>query len=179
MRHLFVVVLCLAACDPSSPPSVYMSSPNPRPPLGPPGCARPIPGGYMDERLGTPCHFAMFRGAKVCVPDNMGLAIFGVCDPNGGPDRIWVNREPNCLGNGTSKYIISTMELSCDALGGNIQVVDPLPLSDQVLYTNDRDGKNCMPSALSGNSLHPVHAIAPPPAPRFIYETDLPGYVCK
>ncbi len=134
----------------------------------------------MDDRLGTPCHFTMFRGAKVCLPNNMGLVIFGVCDPTGKTERIWINREPNCLGNGTSKYVISTIDLQCDAtLGGNIQVVDPMPLADQVLYTNDQNGKNCMPSSLSGNALHPVHNIAPPPIPRFIYETDLPSTVCK
>ena len=130
------LLLLVAACG--SSPSFQPAPPPPplRPPLGPPPCARPVAGGYMDNRLGTRCTFRASRGARVCVPDNMGIPIFGVCDPKGGPDRIWVNREPNCLGDGSSKYILHTDDdaPNCGALTGTIGLVDPTPVADQVLY---------------------------------------------
>lgn len=174
-------VSLLVACG--SSPSFQPPAPPPplRPPLGPPPCARPVAGGFMDDRLGTRCTFRVFRGAKVCVPDNMGIPIFGVCDPKGGPDRIWVNREPNCLGDGSSKYILHTDDdvPNCGALTGTIGVVDPTPVADQVLYISDQTTHKCTPSPLSGNPQHPVQNIAPPPAPVYIYEDDLPSVVCK
>jgi hypothetical protein len=142
-------------------------------------------GGYMDDRLGTRCTFRTFRGVHVCVPDNMGLAILGICDPKGGPDRVWVDREPNCLGNAGSKYIIYTdviedtaADLKCDPLEGTIGITDPAPVPDQVLYLGSQATHKCDPSPLSGNALHPVQNIAPPPAPVYIYEDNLPSTVC-
>lgn len=182
MRLLYIMaVVGLAACKATPSASVVTPPPPLRPTLGPPPCARPVTGGYMDDRLGTRCTFRSFRGVRVCVPDNMGLAILGICDPKGGEDRLWVNREPNCLGDGTSRYVLSTTsaaDLNCDQLAGGIQVVDPVPLRDQVIYLGTKQTK-CEPSALSGNPLHPIHYIAPPPAPRFIYEDNLPSVVCK
>ncbi len=138
----------------------------------------------MDDRLQTRCTFRMFRGARVCVPDNMGLAIFGICDPKGGPDRIWVNRAQNCLGNGSSKYIIYTPEdtaadLRCDPLEGTIGVTDPTPVPDQVIYVGAQALHKCDPSPLSATAQAPIQNIAPPPAPVYIYEEHLPSQVCK
>lgn len=134
----------------------------------------------MDDRFATRCTFRAFRGARVCVPDNMGRVTLGICDPKGGPDRVWVNREPNCLGDGTSKYVLySAQELDCSLLGGTIGVTDLAAVSDQTLYLGSQATHKCDPSPLSGNPQHPVQNIAPPPAPVYIYEDDLPSKVCQ
>lgn len=186
MRAYFLCSVLFFACG--SPSTTIQPAPPPpplRPPLGPPPCARPVAGGFMDDRLVTRCTFRTYRGARVCVPDNMGFSIFGVCDPKGGPDRIWVNREPSCLGNGTSPYIVhlkdrpdDAADLKCDPLEGTIGVTDPTPVADQTLYIGSQSLHKCESSPLSGNTQHPVQNIAPPPAPVYIYEADLPSQIC-
>ena len=184
MRLLYIMaVVGLAACKATPSAPVVTPPPPLRPVLGPPPCARPVTGGYMDDRLSTRCTFRTFRSKRVCVPDNIGIAVFGVCDPKGGPDRVWVNREPNCFGIATSKYILYTADggavSDCGNFGGTIGVTDPKPVADQTLYLGSQSLHRCEPSALSGNSLHPVQNIAPPPAPVYIYEDNLPLVVCK
>lgn len=188
MRIVFLLAIVgLAGCGGS--PSYQPVSPPPllRPPLGPAPCARPVSGGFMDERLGTRCHFMLFRGVKVCVPDNMPIFLNGVCKP-AGQEAVWLSREPNCMGDGTNpRYFLNTAVSDVETCtqagmpGGNayIGVIDPVPLKDQNIYFGDANGKNCVKSPISGNPLHPVHALAAPPTPSFIYEDNLPSVVCK
>ena len=150
---------------------------SPVPPARP--CAQPADGGsYRDELHKTACHFEALNGIQVCVPDNMPRIIGGVCDPAGGPDRIWLDRNPDC-NEGTSLYAITRPSRVCGNLTGLIQKVSPQPAADQRIFIYDPGTKSCTPSGYSARSEAPIYDRAPPPDPVFLSEKELPTTECK
>lgn len=186
MKSLIIMALCglsLWACDgsytttlvaPAAPlPAVAdMASPVPR-------CATPAADGtYRDAHLGVSCHFEPLNGVRVCVPDDMPRIIGAVCDPKGGPDRIWLDRNPDC-NEGTSLYAITRPSRVCGNLTGLIQKVSPQPAADQRIFIYDPGTKSCTPSGYSARSEAPIYDRAPPPDPVFLSEKELPTTECK
>ena len=177
-----LALLCLECAPPTD--SVRIASPTAEvaQPAPVANCAEVRNGAYFDRRLNTSCTFRFFQGVRVCFPDNAAITLGGVCDSAGGKDRLWISREPNCLGDGTSNYVLTLTQrgvLNCDDLRGIIETVADFEALDQRLNVYDPEFKTCTPSFLSGNHLHPVVDIAPPPAPRFVDQKGLPLEVCK
>lgn len=153
------------------PPSIQPGPPAPR-------CARMVAGGYYDDRLETKCTFGVFDGFSVCIPDNMPRVISGVCDPKGGPDRIWIDKV-GCSGDGSSRYALSTNTRQCGELRGPIEVVSLTPQPDQNVYLSDLHTKACTPSGLLAKPESPIVDRAPsPPAPFYLYSIDLAAAAC-
>mgnify|MGYP000376104423 FL=1 len=185
MKSLIIMALCglsFWACDgsytttlvaPAAPlPAVAdMASPVPR-------CATPAADGtYRDAHLGVSCHFEPLNGVRVCVPDDMPRIIGAVCDPKGGPDRIWLDRNPDC-NKGTSLYAIPRPSRVCGNLTGLLQKVAIAVQPDQQIYVYDPQAKTCTPSGFSARSDSPIVDRAPAPDPVFLSEKDLASTVC-
>ncbi len=177
-------LFCFGCAPPTDPVTIRIASPTveivqPSPPVN---CAEVRNGAYFDRRLNTSCTFRLFQGVRVCFPDNAAVTLGGVCDTAGGKDRLWISREPNCLGEGTSNYVLTLTQrgvLDCDDLRGIIETVADFEHFDQRLNVYDPELKTCTASPFSGNRLHPVVDIAPPPAPRFVDQNGLPSTVCN
>lgn len=177
----FLLSLLVSGCSyPENP--IHIATPTPEVTQTPsPNCAEVKNGTYFDRRLNTPCTFRLFQGVRVCIPDNVAIAIGGICDTVGGPDRLWISRKANCLGDGTSNYVLSLTQrgvLDCDDIRGIIEVVRDFEHFDQTINVYDLELKTCTASGLSGNHVNPVVDIAPPPAPQFVDEKGLPSTVC-
>lgn len=172
----------LLACGGPPPTSVVappVASPAAPDMAAPPGprCARRLSAGFQDERLGVHCHFEPLNGVSVCVPDDMPRIIGAVCDPAGGPDRIWLDRNPDC-NLGTSLYAIPRPSRVCGNLTGLLQKVSAAVQPDQQIYAYDPQTKSCTPSGFSARSDSPIVDRAPAPAPVFVSEKDLASVVC-
>lgn len=176
MRAATLLIL-LAGCGIDSSSSHVAPANPPAPPA--PRCALMMGGGYYDDKLGTPCTFGSLDGVRVCLPNDMPKVISGMCDPKGGPDRIWIDRAGGCGGNGASHYALSTNTKSCGDLKGPIEVVADTVQPDQTIYTYDVGTKACTPSGLTALPNSPIVDRAPsPPNPFYLYAADLPAKVC-
>lgn len=186
MKSLNIIALCglsLWACGgnhtttlvaPATAPTVTVDMAAPQAPR----CAQKAADGtYRDIRLGVSCHFEPLNGVSVCVPDDMPRIIGAVCNPKGGPDRIWLDRNPDC-NKGTSLYAIPRPSRVCGNLTGLLQKVAVAVQPDQQIYVYDPQAKTCTPSGFSARSDSPIVDRSPAPDPVFLSEKDLASTVC-
>lgn len=153
------------------------TAPPSKPPAPVPRCARMVGSGFFDDKLGTPCTFGVLDSHRVCIPNNMPKVISGMCDPKGGPDRIWIDRA-GCGGSGTSRYVLSSNTKSCGDMKGPIEVIADTVQLDQNVYLAEPQTHACTPSGLTANPTSPIVDRAPPPAPFYLYAPDLPDRPC-
>ena len=184
MRHLVSLSILLALCACGNPGTSIVAPPVDMPDMASTKlverpCARPIGDGkFHDDIHNTDCHFEKLNGVDVCLPDNMPRIIGGVCDPAGGPDRIWIDRNPDC-NKGVSLYAIQRESRVCGNLTGLLQKVRVTIAADQKIYIFDPMTKSCTPSGFSARPDSPIVDRSPPPDPIFISEKDLPVAECK
>lgn len=175
------LVLLAAACG---PPDVHSITTGPNIVRTPSGCARMLSDGrYINDKLGTACHFARFNGAKVCIPDGMPVIAGASCDPAGlpnGPARVQIDLSGGGCGTELSRFALSRDDdaspLACDDIKGRIREVVPERLADQRIYLGP-DNAHCTPSILSATPAYPFVRLKVPEV--LLYADDLPAEVCK
>lgn len=142
-------------------------------------CARRIDNALYDDKLATACVFGTLDGKRVCLPIGMPRVISGMCDPKGGPNRIWIDRAGGCGDNGASRYALSTNTKACGELKGPIEIIADAVQPDQNVYLYDPQTHSCTPSGFVAKTSSPIVDRAPPPAPTYIYAGDLATQECK
>ena len=178
MRNPVFLLLFLVGCGFDSGSTSNSPSILAQPDLQISRCAESTNSGYYDTKLGTFCTFGNIDGHYVCLPNNMPRVISGMCNPKGGPDRIWIDRTTGCQGDGSARYAVSTNTKICTDLKGPIEIISLANQSDQNIYLLDPNTKSCIASGLIAKSTSPIVDREPTPSPIYLYAADFPNRPC-
>ena len=181
MRISMLLLLLAAACG---PPEVHSVTTGPKIVRTPSGCARALSDGrYINDKLGTACHFAKLNGARVCIPDGLPVTAGASCIPTGnptGPGKVQIDLSSAGCGGKLGRYVLFPKDpaapVVCDDFEGSLREVVPALSTDQKTYFGPSN-RDCKLSPLTATPDYPYVDLVDPSI--VLYEVDLPYEVCK